>query len=88
MALPQFVDSPSGENMKTQVNVGKIAKHAKKGDIVLVDGKLLGSGKISFPVTVYTLSTTKAAREKIEKANGKVLKTSELKTKKGVRVMK
>ena len=74
--------------MKTHVNVGKIAKHAKKGDVIMVNGKLLGSGKISFPVTVYVLAATKAAREKIEKPKGKVLNLSELKVKKGVRVMK
>jgi len=74
--------------MKTNINISKIAKYSKKGDTILVQGKLLSSGKIDFPVTVYAGGASKAAREKIENAKGKVLALSELKTRKGVKVMK
>jgi len=74
--------------MKTNVNVSKIAKYSKKGDTILVQGKVLSDGKIDFPVTVYAGGVSKSAREKIENAKGKVLALSELKTRKGVKVMK
>lgn len=53
------------------VNVSRINRHIKDGDIVLVPGKVLGAGKIDHRVTVAALSFSKLAYEKIVSAGGK-----------------
>ncbi|MFQ6060132.1 MAG: 50S ribosomal protein L18e [Thermoplasmata archaeon] len=61
-----------------QVNISRIARHAKKREVVLVPGKLLGAGDISFPVTVAAFSSSDSAKKKIERAGGKVFTIQEL----------
>jgi len=61
-----------------EVNLTRVARHAKKGETLLVPGKLLGSGEITFPVTVAAWSVSVSAREKVLKAGGKVLGIGEL----------
>ncbi len=56
---------------KKPVNVTKIAKYA--GESVAVPSKVLGSGEIKKPVTVYALSFSKEARKKIMQAGGKCM---------------
>ena len=56
-----------------EVNVGRIARHVKKGETIVVPGKVLGAGDIDFSVTVGAYQFSRQAREKIEKAGGKVL---------------
>lgn len=58
------------------VNVKKVAMYTKKGDTVIVPGKLLGTGVISHPVTVVAHQVSKQAAEKIVAAGG-VAKTIE-----------
>ena len=53
-----------------EVNVGKIAKHLKEGEIALVPGKVLGMGEAG-KIEVAAWKFSKTAREKIEKAGGK-----------------
>ena len=54
-----------------EVNVSRIERYTKKGDIVVVPGKVLGSGTITKPVTVGAWAVTAAAREKVKSAGGK-----------------
>ncbi|MCD6522895.1 MAG: 50S ribosomal protein L18e [Candidatus Diapherotrites archaeon] len=72
---------------KAEVNIGKIAKYTKKGDKVVVVGKVLGMGSISHAVTVAALAFSKSAKEKIEKAGGKAIRIHELEETKGVKLM-
>ena len=72
---------------KAEVNIGKIAKYTKKGDKVVVVGKVLGMGSISHAVTVAALAFSKSAKEKIEKAGGKAIHIHELEETKGVKLM-
>ena len=53
-----------------EVNVGKIAKHLKEGEIALVPGKVLGMGEAG-KIEVAAWKFSKTAKEKIEKARGK-----------------
>jgi large subunit ribosomal protein L18e len=55
------------------VNVGKIAKLTKPGDIVIVPGKVLGGGLIDHKVIVGGFSFSERARLKITAAGGEVL---------------
>jgi len=61
-----------------EVNVSRIARHAKKGETLVVPGKVLGSGTISFEVTVGAFSLSAEARKKIEGAGGQVMSIMDL----------
>ena len=54
------------------VNVWKINKHSKEGDVVVVPGKVLSFGKLEHQVTVYALTYSVKAEDKIN-ASGKAL---------------
>ena len=56
------------------VNISKIARYAKEGSTVVVPGKVLGDGNLDFSVVVVAYAFSKSAKEKIEKAGGKVLR--------------
>ena len=58
---------------KVPVNVTKIGKFAHDNEAVAIPGKVLGSGDIKKPVTVYALSFSKDARKKIADAGGSCL---------------
>ena len=61
-----------------QPNLSRLSRHASEDAIVVVPGKLLGSGEIAGSYTVAAYSVSIGAREKIEAAGGKVLSLSEL----------
>jgi large subunit ribosomal protein L18e len=60
------------------VNVGKISKLVKDGDVVVVPGKVLGYGKFDKKATVAAWAFSGSARAKIEAAGGKALGILEL----------
>ena len=53
--------------------IGRIARYVEKGEMFVIPGKVLGSGEIGVPVTVGAWRFSDQARQKIEKAGGKVL---------------
>lgn len=61
-----------------EVNVSRIARHAKKKETILVPGKLLGAGIIDIPLTVAAFSSSESARKKIKDAGGKAITIREL----------
>jgi large subunit ribosomal protein L18e len=75
-----------------EVNLSRISRHAKEGEIILVPGKLLGSGNIDKSVTVASFHASEAARRKIKASGGSVLTIEELMNKNprgsGVRIMR
>lgn len=58
---------------KRVVNVYKLNRYTKDGEVVFVPGKLLGFGNIDHPVTVSAFAFSKSAYEKVIKAGGNVL---------------
>lgn len=65
-------------NNWAEVNISRIARHAKKREIILVPGKLLGAGNIDIPVTIAAFHSSEAGRKKIEDAGGKVMAIEDL----------
>jgi large subunit ribosomal protein L18e len=63
---------------QAEVNISTINRHTSPDEIVLVPGKVLGSGKIDHKVQVAALGFSKLAQEKIGTAGGECLKISEL----------
>jgi len=76
---------------RAAVNLSKIEKYAKKNEVIVVPGKLLGTGIITKPVTVAAYTFSRSAREKLESAGGKALTIRELMAQKpdgsGIRIM-
>jgi len=72
---------------RAEVNVGKIGQLTKKGDTIVVPGKVLGSGSIAHAVTVAAEKFSGSARKKIESAGGKAIPIGELHDK-AARVMR
>ena len=66
------------DRLWSEVNVSRIARFAKEGEMLVVPGKLLGSGSISFPVTVAVFKTSEQARKKIAAAGGRTVTIGEL----------
>ena len=73
-------------------NVGRISRITKKGDVILVPGKVLGAGIIDHSVEVYAYSASKGALDSIKRAGGKFATIEELVKKnptgKGVMIIK
>lgn len=56
----------SGSKRKrANVNLDKINKEAKEGEIVLIPGKVLSDGTINKKIKIIALSFSKAAQEKL-----------------------
>lgn len=61
-----------------EINVSRISRHTKKDDVVLVPGRVLGSGNIDKPVTVASIHASDAAKRKIIASGGRSLTIEEL----------
>ncbi len=75
-ALAEELKRP--RRIRAEVNLSRIDRHSREGDIIAVPGKVLGSGSISHPVTVAALSFSRSAREKISQSKGKAITLREL----------
>jgi len=60
------------------VNLSRLNRHTKKNDVVIVPGKVLGTGDLAHPVIVAAFSFSKTAKEKITTSRGKCLSFDEL----------
>lgn len=56
---------------RAEVNVSSIERNADEGDTVVVPGKVLGSGRLTKPVTVAAFDFSKGAVERIEASGGR-----------------
>ena len=61
-----------------QPNLSRVSRYAPDGSVVVVPGKLLGSGEVTKSHTVAAYSVSSGAREKIEAAGGRCLTYNEL----------
>ena len=63
---------------RRKVNIWRINKHTKKGETVVVPGKVLGDGSLDHKLEIAAFKFTQSAKEKIKKAGGKFMSISEL----------
>lgn len=63
--------------MKTAVNLWEINKNTKKGDSVMVPGKVLGEGKLDHSVNISAKSFSDSARKKMKEAGAKIITEEE-----------
>jgi large subunit ribosomal protein L18e len=76
---------------RREVNIGELAHVTKDKEVVIVPGKILGSGEISHKLTVWCFTISEVATRKILDAGGKILPLDNLIKKypdgKGVRII-
>ena len=65
-------------NSYAEVNVSKINRYAKEGEVLIIPGKVLGSGVVETKVTIAALSFSDAAVSKINKINGECISIEQL----------
>ena len=63
---------------RAYVNVNKLERICKKGDTVIIPGKLLAAGNITKAIKVASLNCSATARAKIDAAGGKYFTLNEL----------
>ena len=61
-----------------EVNLGKLARHTSGKEIIVVPGKVLGSGNIGHPLTVAALAFSANSHAAITAARGKCITIEEL----------
>ena len=61
-----------------EVNISKINRYANEGEIILVPGKVLGTGNLEQPVHIAALNFSKSAIGKIRDARGSCMTIEEL----------
>ncbi|MBE0521082.1 MAG: 50S ribosomal protein L18e [Candidatus Methanoperedenaceae archaeon] len=62
----------------SEVNLSKINRYTKEDELVLIPGKVLGSGEVKHKLTVAALGFSESAREKISAAGGTCLSIEQL----------
>jgi large subunit ribosomal protein L18e len=58
--------------------LSKLNRHTKKADVVIVPGKILGTGSIDHAVTVAAFDISDTAKAKLEAVKAKYLTITEL----------
>ncbi|MEW5841288.1 50S ribosomal protein L18e [Nitrososphaera sp.] len=76
---------------RSEVNLGRLAQVTKASEVVMVPGKVLGTGALGHKLTVCAFSISETAVKKITEVGGKVITLEELTKKypegKGVRII-
>lgn len=89
LRLAELALKPS--SARRVVNVGQIDKFTKNNDIIVVPGKVLGTGNLTHKITLCSFSISNSGAQKILNSGGKILSLSELvksnPTGKGVKIV-
>ena len=76
---------------RREINVGKLAGITKSDDVVVIPGKVLGTGTLGHKLTICAFSISENAAKKVLTAGGKVVTFEDLIKKypdgKGVRII-
>lgn len=76
LRVADFLGKPRRSRMA--VNVSRIARNTKKGDVVAVPGKVLAAGLVGHSVRIGAFKFSQTARAKIEKAGGSCVSLTKL----------
>jgi large subunit ribosomal protein L18e len=63
---------------RVAVNLSRINRHTEKRDMIVVPGKVLGTGALNHPVTIAAFGASEKAKEKLAAAKAKYLSIPEL----------
>lgn len=88
-ALQEELSGPRAN--RREINIGRLAEITKADEVVIVPGKVLGTGSLGHKVTVCAFSISQSAARKITESGGKVVTFDDLIDKhpdgKGVRII-
>ena len=76
LKLSKLAQKPS--RAKRTVNLNKISQLTKDGDVVVVPGKVLGTGNMSHKITLCSFAISNAAATKITESGGKITSFDEM----------
>lgn len=71
-------DLSKTRSQRVAVNLSRIARNTKQADVIVVPGKILGSGSIGHSVTVASFGASEKAKAKLAEVKGKYLSIPEL----------
>lgn len=74
--VAELLERPS--RRRVVVNISRINRHSRDGDVVVVPGKVLGSGSMDHRVTVAAMAFSRQAVEKVKSVGGRVIHIIEL----------
>jgi large subunit ribosomal protein L18e len=74
--LAELALKPS--SARRTINIGQIDKFVKDNDVIVVPGKVLGTGNISHKITLCSFSISNTGAKKVLQSGGKILNFSEL----------
>jgi len=63
----------SRRSNRREVNVGRLSDITKDDEVVIIPGKLLGSGEIDHKLTICTFSISEGAAKKILESGGNII---------------
>jgi large subunit ribosomal protein L18e len=76
---------------KRTINLGQIDKFVADNDVVIVPGKILGTGSLSHKISICSFSISTTGAKKITESGGKILDISQIiknhPTGKGVKII-
>lgn len=75
-AIAKDLSKPTRQ--KVIVNLFKIDQLTKDDEVIIVPGKVLGSGELNHKLIVSAYNFSKSAKDKIEQCGGKALSINEL----------
>lgn len=73
--IAEDLEKPSRQ--RRQVNISRISRSAKEGEMVIVPGKVLGTGSLGNKLTVAAYTFSESAKAEISK-NGKAISIEQL----------
>ena len=72
------MDLEKPARQKRVVNLSRINRYTKENEIVVVPGKVLGSGALDHKLTIAAYQLSEQAKNKIEEAGAKIISLLEL----------
>ena len=75
-ALEEELAGPRGN--RREINVRRIAAITKAGEVVVVPGKILGTGSLGHKLTVCAFSISETAAKKVIESGGRVVTFDDL----------
>ncbi len=74
--VAELLERPKSK--RAEVNLAKISRYTTEGSIVVVPGKVLGTGNLNAKITIGAFSFSESALNKILASNSKALTIREL----------
>jgi large subunit ribosomal protein L18e len=74
--VAEYIAKPRSQRIA--VNLSSISRNTKRGDVIVVPGKILGTGTMDHAITVAAFSASEKALAKLAAAKAKYLTINEL----------